>query len=58
MFDDPTSSLDNKTVKRIMSNLKNNAEFKNSTFLMTTNDTNLLKFADKLIYVSDGMILF
>lgn len=41
-----------------MFNLKNNEEFMDKTILMTTNDTNLLKFADKLIYISEGMILF
>jgi ABC-type transport system involved in cytochrome bd biosynthesis fused ATPase/permease subunit len=58
LLDDPTSSLDNKTVKRIMFNLKNGEDFKNKTIVMTTNDTNLLKFADKLIFMSEGLIMF
>lgn len=57
-MDDPTSSLDNQTAKRIMSNLKNGEEFKDKTIVMTTNDTNLFKFADRLIYISNGQIVF
>ena len=58
LLDDPTSSLDNNTIKRIMGNLKSAPEFLEKTFVFTTNDTNLLKFADKLLFVQDGMIMF
>jgi ATP-binding cassette, subfamily C, bacterial CydD len=46
LLDDPTSSLDNKTIDKIMWNLKNKEELKDKTFVITTNDMNLLHFAD------------
>ena len=41
-----------------MWNLKNKEELKDKTFVITTNDMNLLHFADQIIYISQGVISF
>jgi ABC-type transport system involved in cytochrome bd biosynthesis fused ATPase/permease subunit len=41
-----------------MYNIKNNKKLREKTIVMTTNDVNLLKMADKVIFLDNGVIKF
>ena len=55
LADEPTGALDSETGKDIMRILKNLNE-ENKTIIMVTHDTDLTKYASKVIYLKDGNI--
>lgn len=54
--DEPTGNLDSKTAKEIMGIIKQIAEERNQTIVMVTHDTEIAKFANKVIHIHDGHI--
>ncbi len=54
--DEPTGNLDSKTAKEIMGIIKQIAEERNQTIVMVTHDTEIAKFANKIIHIHDGHI--
>ena len=57
MLDDPTSSLDNKVTVEIMKAI-NKDPWKEKTFILSTNNTKLLEFVDRVIYIENGSIRY
>jgi len=55
LCDEPTASLDNKSVAVVMKELKQIAE-NGKAVAVVTHDTRLKPFANKIIYVNDGMV--
>lgn len=58
IFDDPTSSLDNVVASNIMEDINNDPLWKEKTFIISTNNMNMLKYADKIIYIENGVLEF
>lgn len=56
MLDEPTSSIDNQTERKIIDNIKN--ELKDRTLLLVTHKTSLLDLVDRVIVLSDGAVVF
>lgn len=56
IFDDPTSSLDNKVSQAILKNIKEDPHWDGKTVIFSTNNLGLLKYVDRVILVSDGKI--
>ena len=54
--DEPTGNLDSKTSEEIMNLLRNIVKKRGVTLVMVTHDTNLVKYADRIIYILDGKI--
>ncbi|MPQ42430.1 ABC transporter ATP-binding protein [Clostridium tarantellae] len=54
--DEPTGALDSNTSTEIMEILKNLNE-QNKTIIMVTHDDDLIKYANKVIRVKDGVVL-
>jgi len=55
LCDEPTASLDIKSVAVVMKELKQIAE-NGKAVAIVTHDTRLKPFANKIIYVNDGMV--
>ena len=53
--DEPTGALDSNTGTEIMDILKKLNE-DNKTIIMVTHDEDLVKYANKVIYIKDGLI--
>ncbi len=54
--DEPTGNVDSKTGKNIMEILKNLNEKEGRTVIVVTHDTELQKFANKVVKIKDGEI--
>ncbi|SHH98827.1 putative ABC transport system ATP-binding protein [Clostridium collagenovorans DSM 3089] len=53
--DEPTGALDSETGEEIMNILKRMNE-ENKTIVMVTHDADLVRYANKVIYIKDGVI--
>ena len=58
MLDDPTSSLDSKVTAKIINKILSDEEFSQKTFMITTNNPNLLEQADKVVFLKKGRMEF
>ncbi|UGV41549.1 ABC transporter ATP-binding protein [Methanococcoides orientis] len=56
LADEPTGALDSKTGDYILEFLNELHEDKNKTIIIVTHDNELVKYAEKIIYIRDGMI--
>ncbi|KAB2336123.1 ABC transporter ATP-binding protein [Cytobacillus depressus] len=56
--DEPTASLDSKRSKDVMSLIQDLTKTLNITTLMVTHDEEMLSYADHIIKMSDGLILY
>lgn len=56
LADEPTGALDSKTGDYILDFLNELHEDKNKTIIIVTHDNELIKYAEKIIYIRDGMI--
>ncbi len=54
--DEPTGNLDSKTTKEIMEILREKVSQSGLTLVMVTHDNELAEYADRCIYMVDGMI--
>lgn len=55
--DEPTASLDSKRSKDVMALIRHLTKTLNVTTLMVTHDEEMLAFADRIVKMSDGVIL-
>ncbi|HBA04655.1 MAG TPA: peptide ABC transporter ATP-binding protein [Clostridium sp.] len=55
--DEPTGNLDSKNSKEVLQLLKSTIEKYNQTLIMITHDGNIAQMADRIITISDGMIV-
>ena len=55
MMDEPSSSMDNNSENKLISNLKQ--ELKNRTFLIVTHRPSMLELVDKIIVVDQGRVV-
>ena len=53
-----TSSLDNNTTFNIINNIKNNEFWNKRTYVFVTNNLSLLKYADRVICVERGRMVY
>ena len=56
LADEPTGALDSKTGDYILEFLNELHEDKNKTIIIVTHDNELVKYAEKIIYIRDGMV--
>jgi len=54
--DEPTGNLDTKTSKDVMDLITSMARHNNQTLIIVTHDTEISKYADKVIHITDGDI--
>lgn len=57
LADEPTGNLDSKTGLTVMGFLKKLHEEEGKTIIMVTHDASLAKYADRVEYLKDGMIV-
>ncbi|WP_346937420.1 ABC transporter ATP-binding protein [Clostridium sp.] len=55
--DEPTGNLDSKNSKEVLQLLKSTIEKYNQTLIMITHDDSIAQMADRIITISDGMIV-
>jgi putative ABC transport system ATP-binding protein len=55
--DEPTSSLDHRTGREIMTILRDIARHAGRTLIIVTHDNRILEFADRIAYMEDGKIV-
>lgn len=56
LCDEPTGALDSKTGQKIVELLKESSKDKNVAVVMVTHNAEFEKYADKIIYLTDGKI--
>jgi len=56
LADEPTGNLDTKTGQFIMEFLRKLHDDNNKTVIIVTHDLNLVKYADKIIFLRDGVV--
>jgi len=56
LADEPTGNLDSKTGKFIMNFLERMSKEKGKTVILITHDLDLVKYADRVVYIRDGEI--
>lgn len=54
--DEPTSALDSHNGERVIALLHHAARVRNATIVIVTHDSRLLKHADRVLYLEDGVI--
>jgi len=55
--DEPTGNLDSKNSKEVLQLLKSTIEKYNQTLIMITHDGSIAQMADRIITITDGMII-
>ena len=56
LADEPTANLDSKTGEAIVELMKKLNKEKGVTIIMATHDPEMMKYADRIVYIRDGMI--
>ena len=56
LADEPTANLDLKTGEAIVELMRKLNEEKGVTIIMATHDPEMMKYADRIVYIRDGMI--
>lgn len=57
LADEPTGNLDSKNSQEVLELLKGTIKKYNQTLVMITHDSDIAKMADRIITISDGMII-
>ncbi len=57
LADEPTGNLDSKNSKEVLELLRKTIENYDQTLVMITHDSNIAAMADRIITISDGMII-
>jgi putative ABC transport system ATP-binding protein len=57
LADEPTGNLDSKTGQFVMDFLGNLHKKKGKTVILVTHDLNLIKYAKRVVYLKDGIII-
>lgn len=55
--DEPTGNLDTKTTMEVMELMVNRSRENNQTFILVTHDTEIAKYADRIVTIVDGQIV-
>lgn len=56
LADEPTANLDSETSESILSLLRDLNEMEKTTFIFSTHDPDVLKYAKKIVKIRDGLI--
>ena len=56
LADEPTANLDSKTGEAIVELMNKLSKEKGVTIIMATHDPDMMKYADRIVYIRDGMI--
>ncbi len=56
LADEPTANLDSKTGETIVELMKKLNDEKRVTIIMATHDLDMMKYADRIVYIRDGLI--
>ena len=56
LADEPTANLDSETGAKILSLMKMENEHEETTFIFSTHDPEILKYADSIVKIKDGVI--
>lgn len=54
--DEPTGNLDSKTTEEVISLMLGMIKMYNQTFIMVTHDEETSQYADRIVYIKDGLI--
>ena len=57
LADEPTANLDSVTGASVLEVMKQMNEIEKTTFIFSTHDANVLKYAKKIIHIKDGLIV-
>ena len=57
LADEPTANLDSETGEKILGLMRELNEIENTTFIFSTHDPEVLKYAKNVIKIKDGMIV-
>jgi putative ABC transport system ATP-binding protein len=57
LADEPTANLDGKTGQEVLELMKNLSRERNVTFIVSTHDTRVLKYADRILRLTDGRLV-
>jgi len=56
LADEPTANLDSKTGETIVELMKKLNDEKRVTIIMVTHDPDMMKYADRIVYIRHGLI--
>lgn len=56
LADEPTANLDSKTGQGLLDMMKHMNEEKHVTFIFSTHDQMVMEYAERIIYIKDGLI--
>lgn len=56
LADEPTANLDLKTGEAVVELIRKLNKEKGVTVIMATHDVEIMKYADRIVYIRDGMI--
>lgn len=56
LADEPTANLDSETSESILQLMRDLNEFQRTTFIFSTHDPDVLKYAKKIVKIKDGLI--
>lgn len=57
LADEPTANLDSVTGASVLEVMKQMNEIEKTTFIFSTHDANVLKYAKKIVHIKDGLIV-
>jgi putative ABC transport system ATP-binding protein len=57
LADEPTANLDSETGEKILQVMKKLNDIEKTTFIFSTHDQEILKYADSVIKIRDGIIV-
>jgi len=57
LADEPTANLDSVTGASVLEVMKQMNETEKTTFIFSTHDANVLKYAKKIVHIKDGLIV-
>ena len=57
LADEPTANLDSVTGASVLEVMKRMNEIEKTTFIFSTHDSNVLKYAKRIVHIKDGLIV-
>ena len=56
LFDEPTSALDSKLGEQVMELIRREMKSRGTSAIVVTHDDRVLRFADRVVHISDGVL--
>lgn len=56
LFDEPTSSLDSKLGEQVMQLIRHEMKARRTSAIVVTHDERVLRYADRVVHISDGVL--